>query len=212
MKGQLIKLTKDQTVEQIKNTLAETTAGKLLVSVEEKKKQFEKLKELYEKCMLDFSIPKTTLLFLYKPKEKQILLGMKKRRFGAGKWNGVGGKLLEGENLTEALIREVFEEIKVKINSSDLIQVATLDFTFKDNKKWNQQTHVFITEKLQGEPTETEEMNPTWYDIDKIPYENMWIDDIHWLPLVLEGKKINASFNFNKTGDKILEMKIEEII
>lgn len=123
-----------------------------------------------------------------------------------------GGKLLEGENLTEALIREVFEEIKVKINSSDLIQVATLDFTFKDNKKWNQQTHVFITEKLQGEPTETEEMNPTWYDIDKIPYENMWIDDIHWLPLVLEGKKINASFNFNKTGDKILEMKIEEII
>lgn len=35
-----------------------------------------------------------TLLFL--KKNRQLLLAMKKRGFGAGKWNGVGGKLEPG--------------------------------------------------------------------------------------------------------------------
>ena len=70
---------------------------------------------------------------------------------------------------------------------------------------------ILYTEKWEGEPTETEEMIPAWYSIEKLPYENMWVDDIHWLPLVLNGKKINAAFNFNKTGDKIISMKVEEI-
>jgi len=42
----------------------------------------------FEKCITDISIQKTTLLFLHKPEEKKILLGMKKRRFGKGmEWN-----------------------------------------------------------------------------------------------------------------------------
>lgn len=41
-----------------------------------------------------------TLIFLrrYYEGNKQILLGMKKRGFGAGKWNGFGGKLEENES------------------------------------------------------------------------------------------------------------------
>jgi 8-oxo-dGTP diphosphatase len=153
---------------------------------------------------------KTTLLFLHKPKEKKVLLGMKKRRFGAGKWNGVGGKLEMGETIKESLVREVEEEIIVTVNEDDLVQVATLDFSFQDNPDWDNQTHVFFTEKWSGEPAETEEMNPMWYDVDALPFENMWVDDKHWLPLVLKGEKLNASFLFNKTGDKILDMKINK--
>ncbi|OGI65231.1 hypothetical protein A3A95_03730 [Candidatus Nomurabacteria bacterium RIFCSPLOWO2_01_FULL_39_18] len=136
---------------------------------------------------------------------------MKKRRFGTGKWNGIGGKLKRGEIIAEALVRETKEEINVVISGDDLVQVATLNFSFKDNPDWDQQVHAFIIEKWKGEPKETEEMSPRWYPIKKLPFEDMWIDDIHWLPLVLEGKKINASFNFDKTGDKILNMKVEEI-
>ncbi len=36
-------------------------------------------------------MPQTTLCFLLKGDE--ILLALKKRRFGTGKWNGVGGKI-----------------------------------------------------------------------------------------------------------------------
>ncbi|HEV7424107.1 MAG TPA: 8-oxo-dGTP diphosphatase [Candidatus Paceibacterota bacterium] len=154
---------------------------------------------------------KTTLLYLYKANEKQILLGMKKRRFGTGKWNGVGGKLEKGENIKEALVREIKEEIDVTINPDDLKQVATLDFRYTGNPEWNQQSHVFFIEKWQGEPIETEEIIPKWHDVNSLPYENMWLDDIHWLPLVLRGRKVKASFVYNKTGDIITHKKVEEI-
>ncbi len=136
---------------------------------------------------------------------------MKKRGFGAGKWNGVGGKLDIGETIKEALVRETREEIRVQIEPKDLHQVATINFSFQDNSDWNQEVHVFFIEKWQGEPIETEEMAPKWYSINKVPYENMWIDDIHWLPQVLEGKKVNASFTFSTEGKEIIEKKVEII-
>lgn len=33
-------------------------------------------------------------------------------------------------------------------------------------------------------------MRPAWFLETEIPYSQMWPDDIHWLPLVLEGNKI----------------------
>ncbi|CAN0403706.1 unnamed protein product, partial [Ectocarpus sp. 8 AP-2014] len=40
----------------------------------------------------------------------EILLGMKKRGFGEGKWNGFGGKVESGESVEEAAKRELMEE------------------------------------------------------------------------------------------------------
>ena len=45
-----------------------------------------------------------TLLFLVK--NGQVLLAMKKRGFGAGRWNGVGGKVHAGESVAETAVRE----------------------------------------------------------------------------------------------------------
>ncbi|MEJ0073651.1 MAG: NUDIX domain-containing protein [Candidatus Saccharibacteria bacterium] len=53
----------------------------------------------------------TTLLLLRRNDE--VLLAMKKRGFGAGRWNGVGGKLDPGETVEQALVRECQEEIGV---------------------------------------------------------------------------------------------------
>ena len=50
----------------------------------------------------------------------RVLLGMKKRGFGAGKWNGFGGKLEPGESVVEAAAREVREECGFTVNTSDL--------------------------------------------------------------------------------------------
>ena len=53
----------------------------------------------------------TTLCLL--KKDNSILLAMKKRGFGSGKYNGIGGKIEKGETPDEAMIRETKEEIKV---------------------------------------------------------------------------------------------------
>jgi len=40
----------------------------------------------------------------------RMLLGMKKRGFGAGKWNGFGGKVEPGETVEDGAMRELHEE------------------------------------------------------------------------------------------------------
>ncbi len=153
----------------------------------------------------------TTLCLLIKEKQdsKKLLLAMKKRGFGAGKWNGVGGKIdLEkgDKNIVDAAIRETKEEIGVKVK--DLEKVAVLNFHFSYNQTWNQDVHVFLVKDWEGEPRESEEMLPKWFDTKEIPFKEMWEDDKFWLPQVLDGKKVKAKFIF-KEGEKISEQNIE---
>jgi ADP-ribose pyrophosphatase YjhB (NUDIX family) len=148
-----------------------------------------------------------TLCFLIK--EGSILLAMKKRGFAQGKWNGAGGKPNDDDRNIEATAkRETFEETQVKPRK--LKKVAILNFYFEEKTEWNQQVTVFLTENWQGEPKETEEMAPKWFNIDEIPYKDMWEDDPLWLPLVLKGKIVNADFLFDE-NQKMLEHKVMEI-
>lgn len=150
-----------------------------------------------------------TLVFLIKPDEKRILLAMKKRGFGVGKWNGVGGKLHGEETIKEAAIREAQEEISVELNHNDLENVAIIDFFFEGKPEFDQQAHVFFAETWQGDPSESEEMKPQWYFYDTLPFSDMWVDDPFWLPRVIAGEKLKAQFVFSEDGSKIISKKIE---
>ena len=151
------------------------------------------------------TLKQATLLFLVK--DDEILLAMKKRGFGVGRWNGVGGKPDANETTEQTAIRECDEEIVVVPQT--LKHVATLDFYFPSDKSdWNQQVIVYFCTKWQGVPTETDEMSPAWYKISNIPYDKMWKDDKYWLPEVLKGRFVKARFQFdNKDG--VLSHKLE---
>jgi len=127
-------------------------------------------------------------------KNDQILLGMAKRGKGEGKWNGFGGKVEEGETIEEAAIREVSEECGITV--SELEKCGILDFTLPGEENiW--QVHIFKALDFSGEPIETEEMKPRWFQISEIPFDGMWPDDVFWMPLFLEGKKFEGMFVFN---------------
>lgn len=142
--------------------------------------------------------PRRTLLFLIDG--NQILLAMKKRGFGKGRWNGVGGKLDPGETVEQAAIRECQEEIGVTPTKFHL--VAENDFQAPD---WNMFGYVYVCDEWEGEPVETEEMAPQWFKITDIPYEKMWQDDPFWLPHVLAGKKVVSTFTFDKDDNLLSE-------
>lgn len=150
-----------------------------------------------------------TLCFLMK--EGEICLAMKKRDFGVGKYNGVGGKVKEGETIEQAALREMEEEIGVTSEAGHLRGMGNIEFYFKDKPEWNQHMHIFVVENWDGEPQESEEMKPKWYKIDDIPFDKMWLDDTHWLPHVLDGKKVYGKFYFNEEGDKIEDYKLEKL-
>ena len=133
-----------------------------------------------------------TLCIIYK--HPHILLGMKKRGFGAGKWNGFGGHVEKGEEIPAAAKRELFEEAGVEVENFE--KAGVLNFYFPDGK--NLEAHVFRANDFIGEPSESEEMRPQWFHIDEIPFHEMWSDDKHWMPLFLEGKKFNGKFIFDE--------------
>jgi 8-oxo-dGTP pyrophosphatase MutT (NUDIX family) len=151
----------------------------------------------------------TTLCFFLKG--DQVLLGMKKRGFGVGKWNGFGGKLKEGEDVRVSIVREIKEEIGVDIFVEDLQEMGGLTFNFQNNPDWDNFCHIFIATKWFGDIVESEEMRPEWYSKNALPFESMWIDDSHWVPLVIAGKKIAGKFLFDDNGEEILNFAVSEV-
>ena len=153
-----------------------------------------------------------TLCFLLKP-EGKILLGYKKYGFGKGKFNGFGGKVKENETLEEAAVRELHEETGIKTTADNLRKVAELSFFFPSapDDGWDQVAHVFFADSWEGEPIESNEMRPEWVDIKNIPFDKMWQDDIHWLPLVLQKKRVKARFTFKEDNESIQDMVLDEL-
>ncbi len=138
---------------------------------------------------------------LYVIKENKVLLIYKKKGHGKGLFNGIGGRIKKGEDIKESVIREAKEEVNIKVK--DVIFCGKINF---DDEKGKWEVYVYKANNFEGEPKETKECKPIWFEIDKIPYDKMWPDDKYWLPLVFKNKKFNAFFKIRKM--KILEYSL----
>lgn len=140
--------------------------------------------------------------------DDRILLAMKKRGFGMGRYNGFGGKVESNETIEQGAKREVLEEAGIKVQK--LEKVGIHEFEFAHDKGNILEVHVFQVLEYSGEPIETEEMKPEWFPLDAIPYDTMWPDDEYWLPLFLAGKKFHTRFLFGE-NDSVLKKEIQEV-
>ena len=149
----------------------------------------------------------TTLVLILQ--NNQILLAEKKRGFGVGKINGIGGKVEAGETIEQSMIRETQEEIGV--TPTDYTHVANINFKLGGFEATKQiAMAVYIAQNYEGEIIETEEMRPTWFSINEIPYDRMFSADKIWMHEILNGKKINAEIVFDKDFNTI-DTKIEPL-
>ena len=135
-------------------------------------------------------------------KDERLLLIRKKRGLGAGKINAPGGKIEPGETALESAIRETREEVGVVPHAPE--QRGELFFQFIDG--YSLHCAVFLSFNCDGEPFETVEATPFWCDIDKIPFHEMWADDAHWLPHMLDGKSFRGYFTFD--GETMLDHRV----
>jgi len=143
---------------------------------------------------------KATLLYIVK--EGKILLVYKKRGHGEGKWNGIGGKIADGESPVEGVIREAKEEVGIDV--TDIKLHGIIYFYNVYGKDW--EVCVFRTSQFKGEISESEEVYPKWFDLSEIPYDEMWEDDREWLPHVIKGDYFIANYYFNE--DKLIKSEL----
>ena len=88
--------------------------------------------------------------------KRQLLLGMKKRGFGVGKWNGFGGKF-DARDRSRLRAAGIGGGERPRARADE--RRAQLLFTFRDSGKL-MRVHVFAAEGFAGEPVETAEMAP----------------------------------------------------
>jgi 8-oxo-dGTP diphosphatase len=146
-------------------------------------------------------VPQVTLCFILH--EGRVLLMRKLRGIGAGKINGPGGKIEPGETALAAAVRETQEEIGVTPLAPELR--GELDFYFEGGPTWH--CLVFIAHAFTGEPVTTAEAEPIWFSADALPYDEMWGDDRHWLPLLLAGEHFGGWVQVR--GETVLALQIE---
>ncbi|KAH9887228.1 hypothetical protein C8Q73DRAFT_794791 [Cubamyces lactineus] len=118
-------------------------------------------------------------------------------------WNGFGGKVDPEETPVQAAVRELQEEAGI---TAPLRQCGTLFFVV-DGVDTAFNISVFSAYEYTGTITESEEMRPEWFSIQRsmlpshyplttldhgeasetlppVPLQTMWADDEFWMPLM----------------------------
>lgn len=137
--------------------------------------------------------PKESATLCFVRAGERVLTIRKKRGLGAGKFNGVGGRLEPGESPLTGILREAHEELAIAL--IDPVKRGELHFQFLDG--YGLFCSVFVASRFHGRPVETEEAAPVWFDLQRLPLDEMWEDDRLWLPRMLDGESFSGFFVFD---------------
>ncbi len=120
----------------------------------------------------------------------------------AGKWNGLGGKLEQGESPEECVIREVREESGLELDHPRLHGMVMFP-GFKGNDWY---VFVYTAESFNGDLKENEEGFLQWIPDAKLEALELWPSDHIFLPWLKGDKFFSAKFIYN--GDNFLSHKV----
>lgn len=151
-----------------------------------------------------------TLCFLLRdgaPGSTEVLLGLKRTGFGTGKIVGLGGHVEAGESDAEAVCREVWEEAGIVVRQEDLAPAGVVEFVFPARPEWNMYCRLYTTRRWQGEPTESLEIIPQWFDAASLPLHRMWQDAAHWLPPALAGETHDVVVVLNDDNETVASIE-----
>lgn len=133
----------------------------------------------------------------YPVTDREITLGLKLVRIGKGLLNGFGGKKNHNESIDTTAARELLEESglrAVTLEKHGLVlitneQILTII-----------ELHLYIVTEFEGELRGSDEMIPNQFPPNAIPYDRMWPNDAHTLPLMLAGKNVIGRFRYDANG------------
>lgn len=102
-----------------------------------------------------------------------------------GKYNGLGGKMLPGEDVVACMKREIMEE--AGIICLDLKLRGTINWTGFGPNGEDWLGFIFRIDQFSGEPYAANEEGPlTWQPISGLAELPMWEGDRYFLPMVFD--------------------------
>lgn len=104
----------------------------------------------------------------------------KKNDENAGKWIGVGGKFEEGESPEECMLREVYEETGLKLNSWRFRGIVTFSYSTWETEYM----HLFTADSFSGEIQDCNEGELRWIDKNEVLNLPIWEGDRVFLKLL----------------------------
>lgn len=123
----------------------------------------------------------------------QLLLGRKIRKgatIGEGTLNGPGGKCEDGQLARENLTQEVYDEVGLTVLAAR--EVAVIEF--HNGTKNIMTVWVFLATRWRGTPRSSVEMcepeQGWWFDVNRLPFDEMLASDRLWMPRVLSGEHL----------------------
>jgi len=140
--------------------------------------------------------------------EPEVLLGYKKTGLGTGKIVALGGHVEERETAAQAAAREVEEESGLAVAADALREAAQLTFLFPTRPAWDMTVAVFTSGDWSGQPAESHEVRPEWFPVAALPFDRMWDDGRQWVPRVLAGERLRATFSYAADCETVAESAI----
>ena len=127
-----------------------------------------------------------TLAYIMSPDGRQVLLVHRNKRNDdqhLGKYNGLGGKLHDDEDIVAGIRREVREE--AGIECTKIVLRGTISWPGFGAGGENWFGFVFRVDEFSGVPfTENHEGDLSWVPVDRLFELPLWEGDRHFLPLV----------------------------
>ena len=129
-----------------------------------------------------------TLGYILSPEGDKVLMVHRNARKDdehLGKYNGLGGKLEDDEDVMAGMIREIREEAGIECTALQLRGTVSWPGFGKNGEDWL--GFVFLITEFEGTPhSENPEGSLEWIAIDKLDTLPMWEGDRFFLPLVFD--------------------------
>ena len=129
-----------------------------------------------------------TLGYILSPDAGKVLLVHRTARPDddhLGKYNGLGGKLHDNEDVAACMKREIREEAGIEVERMRLRGTVNWTGFGPNGEDWL--GFIFRIERFSGEPfSENEEGTLSWVERGRMMDLPMWEGDRHFLPLVFD--------------------------
>jgi 8-oxo-dGTP diphosphatase len=156
-------------------------------------------------CMVYQPIVGTLGYCLSKDGKKVLLMHRNKNQGDdhLGKYNGLGGKMHEDEDIDSSMRREFLEESGLVVKSMRL--KGTINWTGFGKNQENWLGFIFRIDAFEGQCySSCKEGDLEWIDLEKIESLPMWEGDSHFLHMVFDDE--NSLFHgiMSYDGDKMV--------